>query len=94
MGRQNKVLLRTICLPEREPLSGSSCFTSGINKDSKVIDPVQLNLFNHTYCDKHRVGFDKPLKFVHGAFMGTIYFRKIWLQNRIGDFDKVFIPPG
>ena len=62
MGRQNRVLLRTICLPEKEPVSGSSCFTSGINRDSKVIDPVQLNLFNHTYCDKHRKGFNNRLK--------------------------------
>ena len=53
MGRLNKVLLRTICLPEEEPESGSKCFTSGINRDSKVIDAVQLNLFSHTYCDDH-----------------------------------------
>ena len=48
-------MLRTICLPEKEPLPGSRCFTSGINKDSKIIDAVPLNLFNYTYCNSHRI---------------------------------------
>ena len=52
-GRINNVLLKTICLPEEESKPGSSCFTSGIKKKSKRIDGVQLNLFNHTYCDDH-----------------------------------------
>ena len=57
-GKMNNVMLRTICLPESESLHGSSCFTSGINQDSKVIDAVPLNLFSHTYCDKHSVYSD------------------------------------
>ena len=52
-GRLNSVLLRTICLPKTESTPGSSCFTSGMNKESKVIDAVPLNLLNHTYCEKH-----------------------------------------
>ena len=52
-GRLNSVLLRTICLPKIESAPGSSCFTSGMNKESKVIDAVPLNLLNHTYCEKH-----------------------------------------
>ena len=54
-GRLNNVMLRSICLPESESLPGSSCFTSGIEQDSKVIDAVPLNLFNHTFCDNHSV---------------------------------------
>ena len=57
-GKMNNVMLRTICLPESESLPGSSCFTSGINQDSKVIDAVKLNLFSHTFCDKHSVYSD------------------------------------
>ena len=57
-GKMNNVMLRTICLPESESLPGSSCFTSGINQDSKIIDAVPLNLFNHTFCDKHSVYSD------------------------------------
>ena len=71
MGRKNKVLLRTICLPDIEPISGSSCFTSGINRDSKEVDAVQLNLFNQTYCDKHRKGFDQRLKSAWKSQVGT-----------------------
>ena len=52
-GRINNVLLRTICLPEKESVPGSSCFTSGINRDSKIIDAVPLNLFNQSYCESH-----------------------------------------
>ena len=52
-GRVNNIPLKTICLPEQESLPGSSCFTSGINRDSKIIDAVALNLFNHTFCDEH-----------------------------------------
>ena len=48
-------MLRSICLPDEEPISGSKCVTSGINKDSKSIDSVPLNLFNHTFCDNHSV---------------------------------------
>lgn len=48
-------MLRTICLPEKESLPGSRCFTSGINRDSKIIDAVPLNLFNYTYCNSHRI---------------------------------------
>ena len=55
IGRINNVLLRTLCLPEKEALPGSRCFTAGINRDSKVIDAVPLNLFNYTYCDSHRI---------------------------------------
>ena len=50
-GKINDVLLKTICLPEVESVAGSSCFTSGINQDSKQIDAVPLNLFNLTYCE-------------------------------------------
>ena len=50
-GRINNVLLRTICLPEQESLPGSSCFTSGLDRNSKVISAVPLNLFNLTFCD-------------------------------------------
>ena len=49
------MLLRSICLPDEESKPGSSCFTSGINKDSKIIDAVPLNLFNQTFCDNHSV---------------------------------------
>ena len=52
-GRVNNVLLRTICLPKQESPVGSSCFTSGLNKESKIIDAVPLNLFNYTFCDDH-----------------------------------------
>ena len=31
-GRHNNVLLRTICLPDKESIPGSKCFTSGINQ--------------------------------------------------------------
>ena len=48
-------MLRSICLPDEESIPGSSCFTSGINKDSKLIDAVPLNLFNHTFCDNYSV---------------------------------------
>ena len=51
-GKMNRVLLQTICLPEYEALSGSSCFTSGINKASKNVDAVSLNLFSHTFCNE------------------------------------------
>ena len=54
-GRMNNVMLRTICLPESETVPGSSCFTSGIEQDSKAIDAVPLNLFSHTFCDNHSV---------------------------------------
>lgn len=54
-GRMNNVMLRSICLPKDEPVPGSSCFTSGINRDSKVVDAVPLNLFTNTYCDSHSV---------------------------------------
>ena len=47
-------MLKTICLPEKETLVGSSCFTSGINRDSKVIDAVPLNLLSENYCDEHQ----------------------------------------
>ena len=47
-------MLKTICLPEKEPLAGSSCFTSGINRDSKIIDAVPLNLLSENYCNEHR----------------------------------------
>ena len=54
-GKRNNVMLRTICLPEFESVPGSSCFTSGINQDSKEIDAVPLNLFSHDFCDNHSV---------------------------------------
>ena len=50
-GRINQVILRTICLPDTKTMPGSKCFTSGLQKDSKVIDSVRLNLFNETYCN-------------------------------------------
>ena len=50
-GRINNVLLRTICLPEKESVSGSSCLTSGINRDSKIIDAIPLKLFNQSFCE-------------------------------------------
>ena len=53
-GRINNIMLKTICLPEKETLTGSSCFTSGINRDSKVIDAVPLNLLSDNYCDEHQ----------------------------------------
>ena len=52
-GRVNNVLLRTICLPEKETIPGSSCFTSGLRKDSKTINAVALNLFNQSHCDNY-----------------------------------------
>ena len=54
-GRINHVLLRTICLPEIQTFPGSRCFTSGLQKDSKVIDSVKLNLLNETYCNEDDV---------------------------------------
>ena len=52
-GRINNIPLKTLCLPEKESIPGSRCFTSGINRDSKIIDAVALNLFNYTFCDEH-----------------------------------------
>ena len=52
-GILNNVVLKTLCLPEIQASAGSSCFTSGINRESKIIDAVSLNLFNKTYCEKH-----------------------------------------
>ena len=52
-GKINNVLLRTICLPDFESQDGSSCFTTGISRESKVIDAVSLNLFNETFCLEH-----------------------------------------
>ena len=52
-GKINSVMLRTICLPDEEPAFGSSCFTSGLNRDSKVVDAVPLNLLSQTYCEEH-----------------------------------------
>ena len=49
-GRISNVLLRTICLPETETISGSYCVTSGFNRDSKIIDAVPLNLLNQEVC--------------------------------------------
>ena len=54
-GRINNVFLRTICLPDVESSPGSSCITSGINRKSKIINAVPLNLFNHTFCNEHSV---------------------------------------
>ena len=54
-GKINNVLLKAICLPEQESLPGSSCFTSGLNKNSKIINAVPLNLFSHSFCDEHSV---------------------------------------
>ena len=53
IGRINNVLLRTICLPEKETIPGSSCFTSGLRKESKSINSVGLNLFNQSHCDDY-----------------------------------------
>ena len=53
-GRINNVLLQTMCLPDKEPVAGSSCFTSGISRDSKIIDAVPLNVFNRTFCEDQR----------------------------------------
>lgn len=52
-GRVNNIPLKTLCLPEKESIPGSSCFTSGMNRDSKIIDSVALSLFNYTFCDEH-----------------------------------------
>ena len=52
-GKINKVLLQTICLPEKQASPGSHCITSGLRTDSKEIHAVSLNLFNETYCDEH-----------------------------------------
>ena len=52
-GRINNVLLKTICLPENESPPGSKCFTSGIKRDSKVVEAVPLQLFNYTVCDEN-----------------------------------------
>ena len=50
-GRLNNLLLRTICIHESETLPGSSCYTSGINRESKDVDAVPLNLLNDSLCD-------------------------------------------
>ena len=50
-GKSHNVLLQTLCLPTQESEPGSKCFTSGLEKFSKTIDAVFLNLFNHSYCD-------------------------------------------
>ena len=50
-GRRNNLLLRSICLPESETLPGSSCYTSGINRESKDVDAVPLNLLSDSLCD-------------------------------------------
>ena len=46
-------MLKTICLPDESPLPGSKCFTSGIQRDSKIIDAVPLNLFDFNYCESN-----------------------------------------
>ena len=46
-------MLQTICLPEFETKPGANCFTTGINKESKVVDAVALNLFSDSYCLEH-----------------------------------------
>ena len=53
-GRINNVMLKTICLPDQETLPGSICFTSGINRNSKIINAVPLNLLSENYCNNHR----------------------------------------
>ena len=53
LGRINNVLLRTLCLPDEESVPGSRCYTSGINRNSKIIDAVPLNLFSQSYCNEH-----------------------------------------
>ena len=55
IGKSHNVLLRSICLPEEETVSGSSCVTSGVNRDSKIIDAVPLNLLNDSLCNDHYV---------------------------------------
>ena len=40
-------------MPHFESQDGSSCFTTGISRESKVIDAVSLNLFNETFCLEH-----------------------------------------
>lgn len=52
-GKINNVVLQKICLPDFELQGGSSCFTTGIRRESKVIDAVSLNLFNETFCLEH-----------------------------------------
>ena len=54
-GKFNNVLLKTICLPEEESIAGSKCFTSGINRESNIIDAVPLNLFDHEFCQKQTI---------------------------------------
>ena len=55
IGRISNVLLRTICLPDNETISGSYCVTAGFNRDSKIIDAVPLNLLNREYCENHSI---------------------------------------
>ena len=54
-GRINNVLLRIICLPETESFPGSLCYTSGINRNTRIIDPLPLTLFNQSLCDENSV---------------------------------------
>ena len=55
IGKSHNVLLRPICLPEEETVPGSSCVTSGVNRDSKIIDAVPLNLLDDSSCNDHYV---------------------------------------
>lgn len=57
-GRINQVLLRTICLPEKEITPDSHCVTSGLKRNSKVIDAVPLDLLNYTFCDNQNDRFE------------------------------------
>ena len=55
IGKSHNILLRPICLPEQETVPGSSCVTSGVNRDSKIIDAVPLNLLDDSSCNDHYV---------------------------------------
>ena len=54
-GRINNVLLRTICLPEKKSLPGSLCYTSGIHKNTRIIDAIPLSLYNQSLCDENNI---------------------------------------
>ena len=57
IGKINNLLLKTMCLPDKEPSHGSKCFTSGINRESNTIEAVSLNFFDQKYCQEYG-GFD------------------------------------
>ena len=92
-GRINQVLLRTICLPDKKTLSGSKCYTSGLQKDKKIIDAVPLNLFNETYCNEDDVYSHFDISLNINQLCAGIPSRTKSPTRFIGNYDDDFGAP-